>query len=58
LRSCARPKKTRAVGKATSCPLAEYWRYRVGDHRIICDIQDQRVTVLVVRIGDPKDVYR
>jgi mRNA interferase RelE/StbE len=48
----------RAVGKATSGPLAGYWRYRVGDHRIIRDIQDQRITALVVRIVDRQDVYR
>lgn len=48
----------RAVGKATSGPLAGFWRYRVGDHRILCDIQDRRVTILVVRVGDRKDVYR
>ena len=34
------------------------WRYRVGNYRLICDIQDERVTVLVLRIGHRKDVYR
>lgn len=34
-----------------------YWRYRVGDYRIICDIQDEVVTVLVLVIGHRKDVY-
>ena len=34
------------------------WRYRVGDYRLICDIQDERITVLVVRVGHRKDVYR
>jgi mRNA interferase RelE/StbE len=34
------------------------WRYRVGDYRLICDIQDERVTVLVLRVGHRKDVYR
>ncbi len=48
----------RTVGKATSGPLAGYWRYRVGDYRIVCEIQDRRVTVFVIRIGDRKDVYR
>jgi mRNA interferase RelE/StbE len=41
-----------------SGPLAGYWRYRVGDHRVICDIQDKKLIVLVVTIGDRKDVYR
>jgi mRNA interferase RelE/StbE len=48
----------RAIGKATSGPLAGYWRYRVGDYRIICDIQDKRVRILVITIGDRKEVYR
>jgi mRNA interferase RelE/StbE len=34
------------------------WRYRVGDYRLIGDIQDEKITVLVVRVGDRKDVYR
>lgn len=34
------------------------WRYRVGDYRVICDIQDERITVLVLAIGHRKDVYR
>jgi mRNA interferase RelE/StbE len=48
----------RQVGKAMSGPLAGYWRYRLGDYRIVCDIQDRRVTVLVVSIGHRSDVYR
>jgi mRNA interferase RelE/StbE len=34
------------------------WRYRVGDYRLICDIQDEKITVLVLEIGHRKDVYR
>ncbi len=34
------------------------WRYRVGDYRLICDIQDGSRTVFVVRIGDRKEIYR
>ena len=34
------------------------WRYRVGDYRLICDIQDERITVLVLQIGHRRDVYR
>lgn len=34
------------------------WRYRVGDYRLICDIQEERITVLVLRVGRRKDVYR
>jgi len=35
-----------------------YWRYRVGDYRIICDIQDKVVRVLVLEIGNRREVYR
>jgi mRNA interferase RelE/StbE len=34
-----------------------YWRYRVGEYRIICDIQGEVVTVLVLVIGHRKGVY-
>lgn len=34
------------------------WRYRVGDYRIICSIEDQRVTVLVVDVAHRREVYR
>jgi len=34
------------------------WRYRAGDYRILCDIQDERVTVLVVLVGHRREVYK
>jgi len=33
------------------------WRYRVGDYRLVCAIQNQRVTVLVLKVGHRRDVY-
>ena len=48
----------RQSGKALSGPLRTFWRYRVGDYRIICDIQDGRLCVLVVEIGNRREVYR
>jgi mRNA interferase RelE/StbE len=48
----------RSLGKALRGPLGEFWRYRVGDYRIVCDLQDEKLRVLVVRIGNRKDVYR
>ncbi|MCM2472957.1 type II toxin-antitoxin system RelE/ParE family toxin [Rhizobium sp. CG5] len=38
--------------------LGQFWRYRVGDYRIICDIQDERLVVLVIEIGHRSSVYR
>lgn len=45
-------------GKPITGPLGGLWRYRVGDCRVICDIEDCVLRVLVLRIGDRKDVYR
>ena len=36
----------------------ELWRYRVGDYRVICQLQDDRLVVLVVEIGHRREVYR
>jgi mRNA interferase RelE/StbE len=47
-----------AGGALTGNTLGSYWRYRVGDFPIICDIQDERLCVLVVRIGNRREVYR
>jgi mRNA interferase RelE/StbE len=38
--------------------LGSLWRYRVGDYRLLCDIQDKRLIVLVVQIGHRREVYR
>ncbi|MEW6633974.1 MAG: type II toxin-antitoxin system RelE/ParE family toxin [Pseudomonadota bacterium] len=46
------------LGKPLKGPLATFWRYRVGDYRIICDVQDSRLVILVVTIGHRGDVYR
>ncbi len=48
----------RSTGKALSGPLGGFWRYRVGDCRVICDIQDGALRVLVVDIGHRREVYR
>ena len=49
----------RDTGKAlTGNLLGAFWRYRVGDFRIICNIQDAKLCVLVVQIGNRREVYR
>jgi mRNA interferase RelE/StbE len=49
----------RGIGKALTGPMVgTYWRYRVGDYRIICDIQDGALCVLVIEVGNRRDVYR
>jgi mRNA interferase RelE/StbE len=37
--------------------LKEFWKFRVGDFRIIADIQDYELMILVVRVANRKDVY-
>jgi mRNA interferase RelE/StbE len=46
----------RELGKALQGDFRKYWSYRVGDMRVICNIQDQRVVVLVVAIGNRREV--
>ena len=48
----------RELGKALKGPLGDLWRYRVGDYRVLCDIQDGVLTVLVLQIGNRREVYR
>jgi mRNA interferase RelE/StbE len=48
----------RQWGRALQGDKRGLWRYRVVDHRLICDIQDERITVLVLEVGKRKDVYR
>ncbi len=48
----------RQRGKALRGELAEFWRFRVGRYRLICEIQDQKLLILVVRIGHRSQVYR
>ena len=48
----------RSTGKALTGPLGGLWRYRVGDFRVICEIQDGELRVLVVELGNRREVYR
>ncbi|VTR69305.1 conserved hypothetical protein [Desulfosarcina cetonica] len=48
----------RSLGKALRGVLSQFWRYRVGDYRIVCRIEDDRLLVLVVRMAHRREVYR
>ena len=49
----------RSLGHALKgAALGELWRYRVGDYRIICDIQDGALRILVITIGNRREIYR
>lgn len=49
----------RSVGEALHGPeLGRFWKYRVGEYRIIASIRDQIITVRVMRVGHRREVYR
>jgi mRNA interferase RelE/StbE len=49
----------RSIGQALQgSRLGEFWKYRVGDYRLICKIEDQQLLVLVLRLGHRREVYR
>jgi len=48
----------RSVGRALVGVLGRFWRYRVGDYRLICDICDEKCIVLCVKIAHRKEAYR
>jgi len=48
----------RESGKALTGPMGGLWRYRIGDYRVVCDIQDNRLHVLVLQAGHRRDIYR
>ena len=49
----------RSLGKNLKGPkVGEYWRYKVGDIRVICNIVDGQMAVLVIEIGNCREVYR
>jgi mRNA interferase RelE/StbE len=55
----ARLDDPRAIGEALRGPrLGEFWKYRVGDYRLICKIEDDRLIVLVLRVGHRREIYR
>ena len=55
LEGCSNP---RAFGKSLTANHSGQWRYRVGDYRIIAEIEDNRVVILVINIGHRRDIYK
>jgi len=55
----AKLENPRRVGEALrGSQFGEYWKYRVGDYRLICKIKDDRLLVLVLRVGHRREIYR
>ena len=51
-------KNPRHFGEPLKGNHAGFWRYRIGDYRILCDIRDENVIVLVLTIGHRRHVYK
>lgn len=47
----------RRFGKGLKADLVGLWRYRVGDYRVLCQIRDGELLILVVAVGHRRDVY-
>ena len=58
LREISQLDNPRSMGKALSSNKTGFWRYRVGDYRIICDIEDEELVILVVEVNHRSKVYK
>jgi mRNA interferase RelE/StbE len=47
----------RKIGARLQGPLSEFWKYRVGDYRLIFSLENDRLVVLVLRIGHRTEIY-
>jgi len=50
-------KNPRHFGEPSRGEMAGLWRYRVGDYRVICEIQDQQLVVLALAVGYRREIY-
>jgi mRNA interferase RelE/StbE len=48
----------RRIGERLQGTRSDFWKYRVGDYRLICSLEDDRFVVLVLRIGHRREVYK
>ena len=55
LEDCENP---RSLGKGLVGNKSGQWRYRIGDYRLLCEIQDDVLLILVIKVGHRKSVYR
>ena len=55
LENCTNP---RAHGKSLTANRSGQWCYRIGDYRLICEIQEEKLVILALTIGHRKEVYK
>ena len=48
----------RAFGKALKGDKKEMWRYRIGDYRVLANIEDENLTIIAIEIGHRRDIYK
>ena len=48
----------RQHGKGLTANKSGKWRYRIGDYRLICEIQDNKILILILEIGHRRDIYK
>lgn len=47
----------RVHGKGLTANRSGQWRYRIGDYRLVCDIQDDKLIIVMINIGHRRDIY-
>lgn len=55
LEGCANPYQ---YGKGLSTNRSGQWRYRIGDYRLVCEISEQTITILVLNVGHQKEICK
>lgn len=55
LTKCNNPRR---YGEALQGNLRSFWRYRIGDYRLICSIEDEILNVLIIRVKHRKEIYK
>jgi len=50
-------KNPRHFGEPLRGEMAGLWRYRIGDYRVVCEIQDQQLVVLALTVGHRREIY-
>lgn len=48
----------RQFGKGLTANRKGEWRYRIGDYRLVADIQDDKIVILILNIGHQRDIYK
>lgn len=57
-RNISETENPRQHGKGLTSNRRGQWRYRIGDYRLLCEIQDDRLVILALTIGHRREVYR